>query len=233
MGVKEFSQPGNISISLQEIAQQLPQTVMHNIGNSVTLYTDRVQWIYKEEYLMLRIPLSEGNESWMYAVKPYNNPNGGVHVYKVNFYPTNYSNDSSFSGRQMWVNFQDWKVYGVRFENGVAINSLTPVKFADPGWEKCAMKNNLFSLNGENEIIVNEDPRGLKAPQPLGGPLDCPEWGTGGFFKRLGAFFRGIGEVIKDIGGLLNDVGGGENGGNNGDNQGSADYYSPALLGCL
>src|SRR5690606_18129283 len=105
------------------------------------------EWIYEEEYLALRIPVVKGGFSYIYAIKPYNNPEGGVYLFGLQFLSDRQRNDSgAFTGRQMWINFQDWHVYGVRFDQRQITNHLSPIKLADPKWERCAMAHKRFYI---------------------------------------------------------------------------------------
>lgn len=200
---KEKAQSGDnktysadVTISIQEIFAQLPQTVMYNLKDEANFLIGSAEWIYTEEYLAVKIPVTEGGFSYIYAVKPYNNPDGGVHVYGVQFLRDEGNESDEFTGRQMWINFQDWHVYGVRFDEGQITNHLTPVKLADPGWETCAMENKRLYMGPDGKIAVQDEVAALNGLiTPLSSPYDCP--GEGSFWKSLGNFFAGT-VVLSD-----------------------------------
>lgn len=206
-----------ITISTDEIFTQLPQTIMYNLADKAKLYVGRAEWSYQKDYLMVRIPVTADSSSFIYAAKSYEYPDAGVHVYAVRFFEEPGSTPGSFTGRQMWINFQDWHVYGVRYDNGIPTNHLNPVKLADPDWETCAMEGEKLYLTPEYKIAVKDDEsaNALGSHFAARGPLDCP--GNGGFWKGLGNFFGGIisaiGDFFSGIGNWFDGWGSGSGGG--------------------
>lgn len=96
------------TISIEEAYGRLPQTIMYNLADQVTLHLDKVQWRYEEEYLMARIPLNEAeNRSYLYAVKPYNAPTGPVRAYLVQFFHDPGSTQDDFNVQAGMLDFCD------------------------------------------------------------------------------------------------------------------------------
>lgn len=67
---KEKAQSGDnktysadVTISIQEIFAQLPQTVMYNLKDEANFLIGSTEWIYTEEYLAVKIPVTEGGFS--------------------------------------------------------------------------------------------------------------------------------------------------------------------------
>jgi len=220
-----MTEHGAVTIDMQEIYAALPRTVMHNVADQFKAYMGEVQWRYESEYLIVRIPLNhEQNQSFLYAVRPYNNLTGLPHVYLVQYFPESGTIDKNFTGRQMWINFQDWKAYGVKYENGQAFDSLIPVKLAEPSWESCAYDNGAFSLDANGKIIIDEPETSTEGALARFNPLGC--WGEGNFWESVGGFFKGIGNAVRDIadgvGGLLSNLG--NDTGGSGDSWGGGRY---------
>ena len=77
-----------VTISMEEIYAQLPQTIMYNLTDKININVKLAEWRYEAEYLMVRIPLNQAdNKSYLYAVKPYNNPLGRPHVFLSQLLP--------------------------------------------------------------------------------------------------------------------------------------------------
>jgi hypothetical protein len=204
-----------IHITMEEIYARLPQTVMYNLADKARFYVGKAQWIYTPEYLLVRIPTSEAGNTFLYAAKPYNNINATC-VYAVQFIRDTGSNkEEGFSGRQMWLNFQDWTVYGIQYQNGDPVSGYTPLKLIDENWEACAFENGKVAF--EDGKLQVGTPQG----QIISGKDDsmkCP--GEVNFWDSLWGFFGnildGIGNLFSGIGSWLYDTfpdGGGNNNG--------------------
>lgn len=234
-----MSGSASVTINIEEAYGRLPQTIMYNLADQVTLHLDKVQWRYEEEYLMARIPLNEAeNRSYLYAVKPYNAPTGPVRAYLVQFFHDPGSTQDDFSGRQMWLNLQDYNLYGVEYDHNDPVQFMDPTPI-NPYWESELYDAGLFYLDAGNKIAVYNNPQNpdtsatllpwnSKHPGGRGKDLKCPDEGSH-FFQNL---MSGIGGVILSIGEFFNN---GEGGAappwhqSNGDEgfYGGADGYTP------
>lgn len=213
-----------VTISMEEIYAQLPQSIMYNLGGTISIDVSLAEWRYEAEYVMVRIPLNQAtNKSYLYAVKGYANPTGRPHVYLSEFIPDAGSTRFDFSGRQMWVNLQDWKVYGVKYSHNAATETMAPIRI-NPYWESTMNEAGLFYIEN-NQILVHDEP--LSGEEESGmKPTDDPRGhgdkliggGKGrGFFGWL---FNGISNVISGIGSWLGGLGDGSGGPNGGDYDG-------------
>lgn len=228
------------TITVEEMYARLPQTIMYNLADQVTLHLDKAQWRYEEEYLMARIPLNEEeNRSYLYAVKPYNAPTGPVRAYLVQFFHNPGSTRDDFSGRQMWLNLQDYSIYGVEYAHNTPTRFMDPIPI-NPYWESELYDAGLFYLDGTNKIAVYSNPRNpdtsstmlpwnSKHPGGRGKDLKCPDEGRSFFQNLLG----GIGGVLLSLNEFLNNGEGGasppwnQNGGDDGFYGGSDGYEPP------
>lgn len=211
-----MSGSASATINIEEAYSRLPPTIMYNLADQVTLHLDKVQWRYETEYLMARIPLNEEeNRSYLYAVKPYNDPTGPVRAYLVQFFHNSGSTQDDFSGKQMWLNLQDYSIYGVEYDHNNPVQFMDPIPI-NPYWESELYDAGLFYLDGSNKIAVYNNPQNpdtsatllpwkSKDPKSRGNSLKCPDEGSH-FFQNL---MSGIGGVLLSIGEFLNSGSGG------------------------
>lgn len=227
----------SVIINAEEMYACLPQTIMNNLAGDVHLYLNEAQWRYEQEYVMVRIPLNnEANRTYLYGVKPYNAPLGPTRSFLVQFRPDAGSTPSDFSGRQMWLNLQDWKKYGVKYVHNHATEFMEPVGI-NPSWEAIMLDAGLFYIDPNGKIAVHDEPRNPNPPGPYvpwDGDNDKEELvqiqGGRGFFQRLMA---GIGGVILSLNDFLGEGSGGsappwnQNGGEGGIYGGNDGFEPP------
>lgn len=205
--------PAGITISIEEIERRLPQTMVYNLAANLKFYVGRAQWSYRDNYLLVRIPLNTGDQSFVYAVKPYDNTDT-VYTYLVQFLSDPDSSGTGFSGRQMWINLQNWNLYGVQYSAGTPVAGYIPLQMINPGWESCALENGLFSL--ENGKLVLHDDEGTEGENIALKGLGCPTnvEGKVSFWQKVGRFFNnvvsGISDIINSIGNWLTGLPGGD-----------------------
>jgi hypothetical protein len=164
-----------MKISVEEIYAQLPQTIMHNLADKVKIDVTRAEWIYEKDYLMVRIPLNDAvNKSYLYAVKYYSDPIAKPRVYLSQFIPDNAddSKPTDFSGKQIWINLQDWQIYGVQFEHNMAVGYMQPVPIDPPNWETEMLDAGYFYLDENDKIAVYDEPKQSVMVLRGGGPRD-------------------------------------------------------------
>lgn len=131
------------NISLWDVYRKLPQTIAYNLAGSIRLDTARAEWIYRSKGLLTRIPTGSGRNNWLYIFQPYTDP-AGIKVYAVRFYGE--KNDATgFTGKQIWVDMQEWHLYGVGYTNNKPTAFLEPQPLATPGWEACMMDHGDFT----------------------------------------------------------------------------------------
>ncbi len=201
---------GSATIDIRDITSKLPKTILYNCGDSLKMYLDRTQWKYEQDYLQLRIPLNASNTLFLYGTKYYDSTN--TNAYLVQFVPDAGSNDSLYSGKQLWIDLQTWTGNGLRYVNDSVVASLKPIALADSNWEQCMLESGMFEIDSKGKIRVKNNKDNLTS----GGPYDC--WHEGGkFWSNLGATFTkiiaGLGEIFDD-GGSNGNSGGGGSGGN-------------------
>jgi|GEM_PF-3078432 len=208
-----------LDMNIEDIYAALPQTMFYNLSkDGLQFYVGRAQWNKGTDYIIARIPTTQGNNAYIYAVKKLQDPK--IKTFAVQYIPAANSSPSSFTGRQMWVDFQNWHAYGVQFSQGQVVSHLEPTRIVDLGWESCAMGEGNFVVNASGKIIIKGTTAGKTANRPTGGPDDmgCTDpnggpslWeGIGGFFRKVG---EGIGNIIEGIGNWFDDLPPGDGGG--------------------
>lgn len=213
---KTMSGSAQLKIDLSDVVAKLPATIMYNLGSDAKLYTSRTEWQYSNVGLIMRIPTTQGNNNYLYATKTYDKPDQ-TNVYAVKFIPNKSSPDTPFNGKQVWLDFQQWKGYGIEYKDGVPISYLEPQVLAIPNWEELTLEYGHYLIDGSGNIVVNPGPPLV----PMSAPnYDCPGEGgswLGDMFSGIGDFFSGIGEWVS---GIFGDGEGGGSGGNGSGNGG-------------
>jgi hypothetical protein len=153
-------------ISLWDIYQRLPQTIAFNLSSDIKFYSSRIEWIYRPTGLLVRIPTTAGINNWIYAFQPNDAPSD-LKVFAVKFFQEA-GDGSKFTGKQMWVDLQTWKGYGVSYVNNVPTAFLKPKELAHADWESCMLSNGDFLLNGGTLRLQDE---GNAGPGDCGGQM--------------------------------------------------------------
>lgn len=212
-----------VTISMEEIYAQLPQSILYNMADQIHIDVSLAEWRYEANGVMVRIPLNQSdNISYLYAVKTYAHPTAKPRVFLSQFLPEPGSTRADFSGKHMWLNLQDWKFYGVKYVHNTATEHMEPIASEfGPDWESNMVDEGLFYMDGNHKIAVHDD-----SPDTVGGagmkPTGDKLMGIGkgkGFFGRL---FDGIGDILDGIGDWLGGIGGGSGGGNGGGSGGGS-----------
>jgi len=194
-----------LDMNIEDIYAALPQTIFYNLSkDGLQFYAGRAQWNKGTDYITVRIPTSQGDDAYIYAVKTLQDPT--IKTYAVQYLPAPNSTSASFTGRQMWLDFQNWHAYGVQFNQGQPVAHMVPGKLVDPGWETCALENGKFGVNGSGKIFIKGATGGRSADRPTGDPTDCPPNPNSGrsFWDSVFGFF---GDVVSGIGGIIGDIG--------------------------
>lgn len=179
-------------IDFEDVIDKLPQSVLYNLGTQAKFDFDHVEWTNTENYLLARIP-TNGSNGYIYITQENNDP-ADVKAYMVQFIPDAGFNPESFSGKQTWIDLQDWHYYGIIYKNDAPISYFDPVKLARPDWEVCALVTNHLQQDFSGVFGIDNGP-----VTPMNRPnYDCP--GEGSFWKDLGEFYKNV----KDwVGGLF------------------------------
>lgn len=195
----------DLKVDLSDVVAKLPKTLMHNLGTDAKLYVSRVQWHYNDRGIIMRIPTTSGINNYLYVTKTYANPEQ-TNVYAVKFIPKSLTADTPFSGKQVWLDFQEWKGYGIEYVNGQPVNYLEPQILAAPDWESLTLKHGHYLIDNNGDVVVNPGPP--LVPMSAPDEYDCPGEGSwlGDIFGGLGDFFGGIGDWL---GGIFGEGGGG------------------------
>lgn len=145
-----------LRIDVEDIWKGLPQTALFNRADSLILFVGRGEWRYNKEGLVSRIPTTAGNEQYIYAIKYYNKPDE-LHIFSVQFVADSGSvvGTSDFSGEKRVLDFQNWYLYRVNYQHGIATGTAAPVKLANPNWEICALSAGLMELSADGKLIFN------------------------------------------------------------------------------
>lgn len=198
---KLLSAHANIAINIEDMVAKVPKTILYNLGDSLHLYLDRAQWRWESNCLKVRIPMSLNSNSFLCGIKYYDNPDETL-VYISQFIHDRGSSNLNFSGMQVWIDLQDWNVYGLQYKNDSVIAYSDPIQLADPGWEQCALESGAFGFNERGKIIVKDSGNESGEAHAMlfnhHSPYDC--YGENNFWDNLGNFF-------DDIGGWLGDTG--------------------------
>lgn len=226
--LKTMSGQVPLTIDIEEMYAALPQTIMYNLSDKVKLYIGQTQWRYGDNYLMVRVPVSDPakpNCSYLYGVKSSANPTGPVRVYLKQVLPDAHSTAGDFSGKQMWINFQDWNIYGVRYDHNVPVSSMSGIP-VNPYWETIMLNLGLFYMDGNGKIAVYDNPAHpdpgsvvdqIMSENPDPGPDGRDSDGKNGddlvstgkgsnFFNWL---FNGIKNLVEAVGDWLSNLEGG------------------------
>lgn len=205
----------DLTIDVSDIVAKLPKTMLHNLGMRAKIYPDKAEWQYNSYGLIMRIPTSDrSNNTYIYASKSYADPSK-THVYLVAYTPpagsasnTNImsasASSSGYSGKQIWVDLQDWKAYGIEYQNNQPVNYLTPQTIVVPDWESKTVQHGHYLIDGNGTIVINPGPPLV----PMSAPnFDCPGEGTwlSDLFSNLGGFFGGF---FDWVGGIFDGEGG-------------------------
>lgn len=229
---KTMSGTGILTIDIEDILSAMPVTIMYNVGKDgkAKLDFDHAQWSYKAQGVIVRIPTPGSTTTFIYATKIYAEPEK-TNVYAVAFTPDPSSTDGKFSGMQQWIDFQDWKAYGVRYNKDVPVSYMEPVILAEADWEPRAMAYGHFYVdqNGVMQVIDdchvahpdNADNPMLKAK---GGDQKCPGNPTGDGKSWVGRLFSNIGGAVRGLGTLIGGLfdGDGYGDGNGGSSSGGS-----------
>lgn len=212
----------NLTIDLKDIYAKLPSTILYNLGQNdkANLYLNRAQWQYTSDGLLARIPTSTSKYNFIYAYKSYADP-GTLNVYAVQFTPDANSTDDNFSGKQVWIDFQNWKAYGIQYQKNVAVSYMNPQVLAEPDWEQRAMAYGHFYVSAGNVMEVIGDCNDAHSDGSghlvtMDGSIPCPDNVNGNGKSWLGNLFGGIGDFFNGIGNWLGGIFGGGSGGNDG-----------------
>jgi hypothetical protein len=181
-------------ISLWDVYQKLPHTIAYNLADSIQFDTTRVEWIYRQTGLLVRIPTSSGTRSWIYVFQPYDAP-ADIKVYAVKFYQES-GTSTNFTGEQAWVDLQDWHGYAVHYTNNRPDGFLEPQKLSEPGWEPCMMDHGDFYLDNQGKIQFTDEQLPGTGMRPTGGSDGCGGMITHksrkSFWDMLGGIFGSI-----------------------------------------
>lgn len=143
-------------IDVEDIYAALPPIIMHNLPDA-KLYVGRAQWKYTDDGILVRIPTSEGNNGYIYATKTMANPEK-VNVYAVKYIPDASSTDRSFSGKEIWIDFQDWKYYGLDYKNNIPASHMEPQVLAQPDWELLTTMHGHYYTDNNGMIAIQTPP---------------------------------------------------------------------------
>ncbi|KAA5534585.1 hypothetical protein F0919_08160 [Taibaiella lutea] len=180
-------------IRMSDIMKKLPQTILYALGDSVKFYTGKYESRITDSTLTVRIPTTTDGNHFVYAVRFFSNP-ADVKVYLISFEPERGSTPANFTGKQIWLDMQDYNYYGIQYANNVAQGYMTPVNLADPGWEECMISNGYFSLGENGELNVSDEPAQTMSIPKYG----CWEEGGMSFFQRLKNAIKRILDAIPD-----------------------------------
>jgi len=129
------------------------------------------------------------------------------------------TSSSGYTGKQIWVDLQDWKAYGIQYQNNQPISYMQPEELAEVGWEERALAYGHFTLNGMNELGVIGDCHDAHGDGQGGlilmDGIPCPDNVNGDGRSWLGNIFDGIGDFF---GGFFDWLGGIFDGNGNGGN---------------
>lgn len=206
---------------MQEVWKKIPWTVMNNIGDQFSLDYSKKTWVVSpgEDSFVVSIPVQLNK--YLFIFKTADNPRE-TNVYWVQLIPDSSCTDyTDYTGVQYWIDFQDWTVYGLRYEHNTITNHLDPVVLADcPDWEQSMIRQGYFSVDETSgKILVNDNPA---FPMGDDGDLDCPKDPNKPDRK---SFIKRITDALGNIGDFLSGGSGGTFLGPTGD------YPNPGLGG--
>lgn len=193
--------PSGVSIDLVDVAAKIPSTILHNIEDKVVLYAGRAQWKYKDEGLLVRIPITERNDRFIYAYKPYEDKKR-TDIFAVQFTPDSTSTDTLFSGREVWVDFQNMTNYGIEYRKNVEVARMSTQQLLPVDWEEKSIEFGHFYIDANNQLQTIEDcgaahSDASNAWNMVRDPLDCPNNPNAtpgpGIFKNIFEFFTKVG----------------------------------------
>ncbi|HET8573700.1 MAG TPA: hypothetical protein VFL76_07500 [Edaphocola sp.] len=141
-----------LQIDVQDIYKKMPHSIVYNLGDSVKLYLGQSTYSYADSYLVVHIPITDDSLSYMYGAKYASRPDRTL-VYAVRFFPDNASLQKKFSGEMKWINFQNWKAFGLKYRFGKLVAYMAPVVLARPEWEDCLVTAHALTIDQKGKIV--------------------------------------------------------------------------------
>lgn len=194
--LKTMNGSTQLQIDLADVVAKLPKTTLYNLGSGAQIYLNRAQWRYDDAGVMVRIPTTEeGYNTYIYVAKRYSDPEA-TNVYAVQYFPDAGATSTAFSGKLMWLDLQDWSMYGISYSPNRPIDYMVPRNWASPGWETCMLDNEHFFIDTDGKINVHdeESPEGLTT-------MSGDEDGCGGMISHHSrrSFWDWVGSVFGGI----------------------------------
>jgi len=213
-----------LTVDMQEVWKKIPWTVMNNIGDRFSLDYSKKTWVISpgKDSFVVSIPVQLNK--YLFVFKTADKPEE-TNVYWVQLIPDSSCTDyTDYTGVQYWIDFQDWKIYGLKYEHNNITNHLKPVELAAcPNWEQSMIRQGYFSVDETSgKILVNDNPA---FPMGDGGDLDCPKNPNEPDRK---SFIKRISDALGNIGDFLS---GGSGGGGSNFLGPTGDYPNPGLGG--
>jgi hypothetical protein len=183
--------------SFDDILSKLPRSVLYNLGDQAKFYTNEAETqVYSDGSKILRFPISEDRQRYIYAVKGAN-PDVAMKVYLRHIITRSGSYETNnYNAVEDIIDVESWTVYRQEFTNNRLSKYYDEVTALTPGWEQCAVQNGDFIINGDGLIDENPNPQSTARRGPIPCPPNPNRGGGSGWIRRtlerVGDFFRNL-----------------------------------------